>query len=98
GWATRPAMLRFTKRAPVADAAAIVDREHRVAATGEILIERVGVVIVVEIMPAEEHLAHGAAVHKDDGGRAAHREFRSEQLAVNLCAISRFEDDLCGNR
>src|SRR5205085_4028213 len=72
GCATRAPVLRFTKRAPVADAAAIVDREHRVAATGEILIERVGVVIVVEIMPAEEHLAHGAAVHKDDGGRAAH--------------------------
>ena len=58
----------FAESATVADAAAIVDGENDVAAIGEILIHRVGIRVVVHVMPAEEHLAHGAAVNEDERG------------------------------
>src|ERR1700733_5727250 len=58
----------FAEVETVADAAAIVDREHDVSEAGEILTNRVRVVVVIHIMPAEEHLAARASVEKDDGG------------------------------
>src|SRR5712691_8606798 len=49
--AARAAMLRQPKAATVADAAAIIHRKNRVAATRQILIHRVRVVIVIKVMP-----------------------------------------------
>src|SRR5262249_30223883 len=43
----------FTESTAVADAAAIVHRENDVAAIGEILIHRIGIRVVVHVMPAE---------------------------------------------
>src|SRR5713101_1807693 len=52
----------FAKGAAVTDSAAVIQREHHVTAAGEILIHGVGIRVVVHVMPAEEHLAHGAAM------------------------------------
>ena len=50
-------------------AAAVVDREDHVTVAGEILVKGIGVVIVVHIMPAKQHLAPRTAV-KEHYGRA----------------------------
>ena len=52
--------------------------------------------IVVEVVPAQEHLPYRPAVHEDDG-RHLHPRPRvrgEEELAVNLLAVRRLEDDL----
>src|SRR2546430_8182717 len=46
------AIGRFAEGAAVTDAAAIVDGENDVAAIGEVLIHRVGIRVVVHVMPA----------------------------------------------
>src|SRR6266478_1334687 len=58
----------FAKRAAVADSAAVIQREDHVTAAGEILIHGVGIRVVVHVMPAEEHLAHGAAMEENQRG------------------------------
>src|SRR5439155_17068589 len=59
------AIRSFAEGAAVTDAAAIVDGENDVAAIGEVLIHGIGIRVVVHVMPAEEHLTHGATVNED---------------------------------
>src|SRR5215510_6018804 len=91
----RAAVLGLPERAAVADAETIVDRQDRISTASQVLIEAVGVVVVVHIVPAEHHLPDRAAVHKD------HRwqffvwpcVFRQEELAVNFEAVGGFEEN-----
>src|SRR5207244_12978419 len=62
------AIRSFAEGAAVTDAAAIVDGENDVAAIGEVLIHGIGIRVVVHVMPAEEHLTHGATVNEDERG------------------------------
>src|SRR5207249_10928756 len=61
----RPVMQRLAELQAIADAAAVVHREHDESPAREVLVQRVGVSIVVEVMPAEQHLAPRAAVEED---------------------------------
>src|SRR5256885_16902052 len=49
----------------VADSAPVIDREHDETAARQELIEGIGVVVVLQVVPAEEHLAHRAAMEED---------------------------------
>src|ERR1700738_3512868 len=86
----------FAKGATVADAAAIVDREHNVSAASEILIHRVGIRVVIHVVPAEKHLAYRPAVHEDEGGLLflSTSIRRKKELAVNFDAIGGVENYL----
>ena len=80
----RSALLALAESAPVHDAGAIVDRENHETARDEILIFGVCVVIVLQVMKAEHHLATRAAVHKQQRGTGRSATARNEELAVNL--------------
>ena len=91
--ALRAIVRRLTELHTVRDAAAIIDRQHYVSTTREILIQRVGVAVIVEVVPAEQHLAAGAAVEEDHGrpplaGLCAAGQ---EQLPVNRHPVGRRE-------
>ena len=92
--AARATMLGHAKAAAVADAAAIIHRQDHVAAAGEILIHRVRVVVVIKILPAEQHLPHRPTMHENERGHLARRSCGLEQLSMNFSSISRFEDNL----
>src|SRR5437870_3451202 len=47
------------------DAAAVINGEHDVALARQILVHGVGVVVIVHVVPAEQHLAARSAVHKN---------------------------------
>src|SRR5690349_23991166 len=40
-------------RSPIADTRAVIQREHHIAAAREVLVERVGVAVVVHVMPTD---------------------------------------------
>ena len=66
--AARAIIDRLAEVEPVADAAAIVDGEHDVSLAGQVLIHRVRIVVVVHVVPAQQHLPPRSAVHEDQGG------------------------------
>src|ERR1700686_2086662 len=68
GATARSAVFGLAKMAAIHNAGAVVDGENYISAAGEVLIHRVGVVVVVHVMEAEHHLAHGAAVDEDERG------------------------------
>src|SRR5579863_3245873 len=68
GGATVSRVLRLMKRSSVADAEPIVDREHDATAAREVLIHRIGVAVVVHVVPAKQHLAGGTTVYEDHPG------------------------------
>src|SRR5579864_5139751 len=55
----------FAKRAAIADATAIVDGQHDIAAAGEILVHGIGIRVVIHVVPAEQHLPDRPAMHED---------------------------------
>ena len=71
--AGRAVVERLAELEPVADAAAIVHRQHDVALAREPLIHRVGVPVVVVVVPAEQHLPARAAVEEDQRRAASRR-------------------------
>src|SRR5215475_325701 len=83
--ATPGPIRSLAKGAPVADAAAIVDGKNDVAAIREVLVHRVGVRVVVHVMPAEKHLPHGAAMDEDERGKlfTGLEVFRKKKLAMD---------------
>src|SRR5262245_10786101 len=89
------AVLGLPKRPAVADAEAIIYRQHRIALARKILIEAVRVVVVVHVVPAEHHLPARAAVHKDHCRQLVTRlcVFRKEELAVDFEAVGSFEEN-----
>src|SRR5207245_2513641 len=97
--ATTGAAGRFTERAAIANAAAVIQREDNVTAAREILIHGVGIRVVVHVVPAEKHLANRAAVQKNQRGTlvAGFGLLWNKQLAVDFEAIGGFEDGLLGS-
>src|SRR6185295_347497 len=86
----------FAEGPAVADAAAIVDREHDISTASEVLIHRVGIRVVVHVVPAQQHLAHGTAMHEDQR-RALVAGFGAvgeKELAVDFEAIGGAEQYL----
>src|SRR6266404_2848508 len=83
----------FAKRAAVTDSAAVIQRQYHITAAGEILIHGVGIRVVVHVVPAEEHLAHGAAMEENHGWEFCSRFqiLRQEQLRVDLQPVSGLE-------
>src|SRR5262245_44214273 len=88
-------LLGLPKRAAIADAQTIVDRQDRITTARQILIEAVGVVVVVHIVPAEHHLPARATVHKDHRRQFVARlcVFGKEELAVDFEAVGGFEEN-----
>src|ERR1051326_2464781 len=78
---------------PVADTETIVHRQNNVAVGGEILIHRVRIRVVIHVVPAEQHLPGGTAVHEDDGGLLRRTTRALEQLTVDHRSVSGAEDD-----
>src|SRR6266567_1846763 len=48
--------MRFASLHAVADPAAVIHRQHHVAAAREILVQRVGIAVVIHVVPTQEHL------------------------------------------
>jgi hypothetical protein len=63
-------MIGIVERMSIADAEAIIDRQHHKAMRREILIHRIGVRVIVHVVPAQHHLPRRPAMHEDDGGFA----------------------------
>ena len=92
-------MFALAEVEAIANAAAVVDREHDEALGCEVLVHRIGVGVVVHGGVAEEHLAIGAAVEEEDRGARGVRGCRSageEELAVEVQAVDGGEEDLAG--
>ncbi len=99
------AARRIAEILAVANAAAIVDRQHDVALIRQILIDGVSHVIEVPVMIAEQHLPLRAAVNEDERGAAlaGPQVFGQEELVVELQAVfggeqNIFRDDLVFER
>ena len=90
----RRGVRRRAERPAVADAAAIVHRQHDVALAREPLIDAVRPVIELHVVVAEQHLPHGPAVHEDDRRPLLARldVLRQEQLVVDLEPVGRLRD------
>src|SRR2546421_11703588 len=63
----------------------------------EVLIHRVGIVIVVHVMPTEEHLARRPPMHENERRHLPRSVFRLEKLSVNFSSIRSFENHLLRN-
>ena len=48
----------------------VIHRKHSVAFAGQILIHRVGVVVILHVMPSKQHLPDRSAVREDESGSA----------------------------
>ena len=68
GGARGPGMVGLLEVPAIADAEPIVHRQHDEAVRGEILVHRIGVAVVVHVVPAEQHLPRRPAVDEDDAG------------------------------
>ena len=71
-------MRRLAKIEAVADAAAVIHRQHDIPGIREILVHRVAVGIVIHVMPAQQHLAARATVKENYGGSSPSRAGRQE--------------------
>ena len=87
-------LWRLAKGASVHDAEPVVHRKHSVAFTREILIHSVGVVVILHVMPSEQHLPDWPAVRENQRRSALSLVFRRKKLAVNFEAILAFEHHL----
>src|SRR5439155_9854189 len=81
---------RLAKRASVHDAEPVIHREHGVTFARQILVHRVGVVVILHVMKAEQHLPDRSAVREDERGTALLLVLWREQLAVNFEAVLAF--------
>jgi hypothetical protein len=100
GGAIRAGVLALTEVEAIADAAAVVDGEHDEALRGEVLVHRVGVGVVVHRRIAEEQLAIGSAMEKEDcGPGCVLGGFRvgAEELTVEVQAVDAGEQNLAGS-
>src|SRR5208337_3525633 len=85
----RAVVERLAEIQTVADPAAVIHGKHNEALARQILIHRVGVVVVVHVVTADEHLAARSAVKEDDGGAAlaSGKIARQEKLRVDLHTV-----------
>src|SRR5204863_10148889 len=75
---------RLAKGAAVHDAEAVIHREHGVTFARQILVHRIGVVVILHVMKTEEHLPDGSTVREDESWPASRFFFWREQLAMNF--------------
>jgi len=68
GSAGVPRMIGLMEGAAVADAEAVIDRQHDEAVRRQILIHRIGVGVIIKIVPAEQHLSRRSAVNENNSG------------------------------
>src|SRR6266511_3865054 len=73
----------------IPDAEPVVHREHDEPATRQILIQRVGVRVIVRVVPAQQHLPRWTAVNIHDGGFASGPSRYFEQLSVDRQSVGR---------
>ena len=66
-------VLGMMECAAVADAEPVVHRQHDETVRRQILVHRVGVAVVVHVVPAEQHLPRRPAVHEDHRGLSRRR-------------------------
>ena len=85
---------RLAKGAPVHDAEPVIHREHGVTFARQILIHRIGVVVILHVMKPEQHLPDRSAVREDESGAAFRFVLWREQLAVNFEAVLAFKHHL----
>src|SRR5204863_3945284 len=78
----------------VANSQPIIDRQHQVTATGEVLVRCVCVCVIVRIVPAQEHLSWWSTVNVNDRRLLRRTALGFKQLSVNLDSVRRLEDDL----
>src|SRR5207248_3043518 len=85
-------MLGMMEAVAVADTEAVVHGQDHIAVTGEILVHRVGVAVIIHIVPSEQHLPRRAAMDEDQ-----RRHLRAaavlKELALDGPAVSRLEGD-----
>src|SRR5690349_9697211 len=68
GGAAAGARGSFAEIAAITDSTAVVHGQNDIATAGEVLVHRVGIRVVIHVMPAEKHLPNRAAVHEDESG------------------------------
>src|SRR5207302_8508070 len=66
GGAAPDRVWRLAKGASVHDAEPVIDREHGVTFAREILILRVGVVVILHVLKPEQHLPDRSAMREDE--------------------------------
>src|SRR5258707_6174829 len=66
--ATSGSARRFAKCAAIANSAAVIQRKNDVSAAGEVLIHRIGIRVVVHVVPTKEHLTDRSAMKKNKRG------------------------------
>src|ERR1700722_7460831 len=71
GCTGRPRAVRLMELSSITDAEPVVDRKHDETVSREILIHRIGIAVIVHVMPAEQHLTRWAAMHENDSGFGA---------------------------
>src|SRR5579859_5588373 len=76
------------------DAQPVIYREDGVSQAGEILIFSVGVVVVVHVMEAEQHLPAWSAMREDQRGTTSTLVARHEKLSVDRVSIAALEGHL----
>jgi hypothetical protein len=91
GGTRRPRMIGMMEFAAVADAEPVIDGKNDETVVGEILIHRIGIAVIVHVVPAEQHLPRRPAVHENDSGFRAGVVVARDQLPVNGHAIGRLE-------
>src|SRR6266576_6306077 len=67
----------------VTDAKPVIHRQHDESAARQILIERVGVGVIVRVVPSQQHLSRRTTVYEHDRGFPVSAAWRLEQLSVN---------------
>src|SRR5262249_59664954 len=80
----------------VANSAAVVHREHDIAAARQIMVDGIGVRVVVHIVPAEKHLPHGASMQEHQRWALVARFGApwQKQLTMEFETVGGFEQDL----
>ena len=80
---------RLPKLHAVADAASVIDRQDDVAMLRQVLIHPVRVVVVVHVVPSQQHLPARAAMEENHRGPAFTRlqvgPYESKATAASAC-------------
>ena len=89
----RAVVERLAELHPVPGAAPVVHGQHDVAAAGQVLVHRVGVVVVGQVVEAQQHLPARSAVEEHDRGPplVGARAAGLEELGGDRHAVARGE-------
>src|SRR5207247_3416587 len=82
GRATRTGIGWLMEVKAITDAEPVVHREHDEPATRQVLIQRVGVRVIVRVVPTQQHLPRRTAVNIHDSGFATGRSLYVERFSL----------------